>query len=100
MRVLETLAALWFRSCARETTAPRSRPRRGCWRNILQMIVVLRYPASLQFGNTGMSGVIRHELASGEYSSSSGSSSRLREPAKEPDAAEEVAVGGGGSDRC
>src|SRR5260370_31754022 len=101
MRALETRAERWFRCCAKETTAPRSRPQRGRWRNMLRMIVALRYRARPQFGRTGRSPVLR-PLASGRYSCSSGLSSRLREPGKEPRAAEEVEVEveAGGSGRC
>src|SRR5216684_9128947 len=100
MRVPETRAARWCRCCARETTARRSRPRRGCWRKILRMTAVLRYPASPQLGRCGKSRVIRRRLAFGEYFSSSGLFSRLREPGKELQAAVEAAVAAGGSDRC
>src|SRR5258707_11266420 len=64
------------------------------------MTAVLRYPASPQLVRCGKSRVIRRRLASGEYFSSSGLFSRLREPGKELQAAEEAAVADGGSDRC
>src|SRR6202158_646259 len=99
MRVPETRAARWFQCCARKATAPRSSPRPGCWRNTLPMIAVLRYRASPQLGRAGRKGN-RSQLVSGAYFSSSGLSSRLREPGGEPDAAEEAAVAGGGSGRC
>ncbi len=86
--------------CARETTAPQSRPQRGWWRNILQMIVVLRYRASLSRRRIAVSGIIRPQSAYGEYSSSSGLFSRLRGLDIELQAAAEAAVEAGGSDRC
>src|ERR1700675_1268674 len=99
MHVPETPAARWCRCCAREATARRSRPRRGCWRKILRMIAELRYRANPLLSRRGRSRVIRRRLAFGEYSSSSGLFSRLREPGKEPQAAEGVAEVAGGSDR-
>src|SRR4029077_2679945 len=95
----ETPAARWCHCCVRETTARRSRPRRGCWRKILRMIAVLRCRANPQLGRRGRSRVIRRRLAFGEYSSSSGLFSRLHERGKEPQAAE-GAVAAGGSARC
>src|SRR6266478_4310804 len=100
MRVPETRAARWCRSCARGTTARRSRPRRGCWRNILQRIVVLRSRVNLRMRRIAVSRIIRPQSAYGEYFSSSGLFSRLRGPGEEPQAADEVAVEAGGSDRC
>src|SRR5258708_35925045 len=64
------------------------------------MTAVLRYPASPQVGRCGKSRVIRRRLAFGEYFSSSGLFSRLREPGKELQAAVEAAGAAGGSDRC
>src|ERR1700740_1922886 len=100
MRALETRAERWFLCFAKETTAPRSRPQRGRWRNILQMIAALRYRASPHFGRTGRSGPVLRPLACGRYSSSSGLSSRLRAPGKEQRAAEEGAVAAGGLGRA
>src|SRR6266436_6342860 len=85
---------------AMETTAPQSRPQRGWWRNILQMIVVLRYRASLSRRRIAVSGIIRPQSAYKEYSSSSGLFSRLRGLDIELQAAAEAAVEAGGSDRC
>src|ERR1700730_15248936 len=89
MRARETRAERWFRCFAKETTPPRSKPQRGCWRNILPTIAALRYPASLQFGRT-CSSIIRRQLACGRYSSSS----RLSCPLLEQRAGAEVAAEG------
>src|SRR5258707_13155801 len=95
MRVPETRGARWFRRCARETTARRSKPRHGCWRNILRMIGVLHYRAYRQLG-IGGSGSARRQLGYGRYSLSFGLSWQLRGLR----AVEEVEAAGGGSGRC
>src|SRR5258707_5293777 len=77
MRVPETRGARWFRRCARETTARRSKPRRGCLRNILRMIAVLPYRANRQLGSGG-SGSARRQLGYGRYYFSFGLSWQLR----------------------
>src|ERR1700719_1697344 len=96
MRVPGTLDARWFRRCASDTTARRSKRRHGRWRNILRMIAVLRYRASRPLGRSGGSGNARRQLAYGRFSSSFGLSSLLREL----QAVEEVEAEAGGSDRC
>src|SRR5258707_13477885 len=95
MRVPETRGARWFRRCARETTARRSKPRRGCLRNILRMIAVLPYRANRQLGSGG-SGSARRQLGYGRYSLSFGLSWQLRGLR----AVEEVEAAAGGSGRC
>src|SRR5260221_3280456 len=95
MRVPETRGARWFRRCARETTARRSKPRRGCLRNILRMIAVLPYRANRQLGSGG-SGSARRQLGYGRYSLSFGLSWQLRRLR----AVEEVEAAAGGSGRC
>src|SRR5229473_3132455 len=99
MRVREMRVARWFRCCGSRTTVLPSRLRHGYSRNTLRMTGASRSPASLQFGCTGASRIIRRRLACGSYSSSSGLSSRLREPGKEPRAAGGAAAVGG-LDRC